>query len=309
MTEIRQGMVVRVTGGAVWVDVDGETVECVLRGRMRRRERSPVVAGDRVRLAVPAAPGAAWPIESVEPRRNVLSRYVERERRARDVVANVDRLFVVTSLRAPAVDAQFVDRVLAAAEYGDVPASVVINKVDRLGDEDADRVDAFVAACRGAGYEVLRTSAERGDGVDALAGRVRGGLTAFVGASGVGKSSLLNRIDPSLDLPTREVATRTERGRHTTTWSQLFRFAGGYLADTPGVQTFGFPGEADDLAAAFPEFAEATDACRYPGCTHSHEPGCGVREAVEAGRIAASRHRSYRRILEEVRARTPRRRR
>jgi ribosome biogenesis GTPase len=144
-------------------------------------------------------------------------------------------------------------------------------------------------------------------GIDALSAAVGRGVYAFVGESGVGKSSLLMRIDPALDLKVREVGDRTGRGRHTTTFSQLYPFGDGYLADTPGVQTFGFPGDdTDELRDCFPEFAPHTD-CRFHPCSHSHEPGCGVKDAVERGDIAPSRYQSYLHLLEEVGERARRR--
>ncbi len=221
--------------------------------------------------------------------------------RSRLIVANVDCLFVVASVAEPPPHPEFVNRVLAAAEWGHAPAVLVLNKID-LGDPEA--VSAIRGIYQGAGYTVFETCAATGRGVDALAGRLGDGVYAFVGESGVGKSSLLNRLDPDLDLEVREVGERTGRGRHTTAYSQLFPFRGGYLADTPGMQTFQFPGDDPlDVPDCFPEMVRVEDRCRFDTCTHTHEPGCAVKEAVDAGQIHATRYASYAEIVRDLRER------
>jgi ribosome biogenesis GTPase len=300
----QQGLVVRVTGHEVWVDIDGQVVPCLQRGKMRRRPGAPIAAGDLVTIRLPGRPGGQGTIEDIAPRESYLSRYVQRDRGERIIVANVATLFVVTSLRSPAVHYSFVDRVLVSGERGNVRAHVVLNKTDLLGDGEADEL---VSVYEGCGYPVSRTSAESGDGVDELTALLGREVYAFVGASGVGKSSLLNRIDPALDLETRGVQ-KTGRGRHTTTYSQLYPFRDGYLADTPGVQTFGFAGDdRNELPACFPELRAYDGQCRFQPCTHSHEPGCAVKDAVEAGTVAQSRYDSYLQILAEIDERESRR--
>jgi ribosome biogenesis GTPase len=296
---LESGLVVRVTGGDVWVRVGSETVVCVLRGRRRLNKESPVVAGDRV--AVRRMPDGAAALEEVLPRSSVLSRWVPRGGAERLIVANVDLLFVVASVAEPALRPAFVDRVLAAAEWGRTPAAIVLNKIDLA---QAAEVDAFVTLYQACEYDVFPTCAASGLGVDELAGRIASGVYAFVGESGVGKSSLLNRLDPDVERVTRDVAERSGRGRHTTSSSDLVPFRGGLLADTPGMQTFGFPGSDEtELPACFPDIARIDAPCRFQPCTHSHEPACAVKAAVEAGHIAPSRYESYSAILAEIRAR------
>ncbi len=297
---LENGLVVRVTGGDVWVRVRAEVVACSLRGRLRvKKDSLQVVAGDRV--AVRRDPGGAGvTLEEVLARDSVLSRWVERGGGERAIVANVERLFVVASLAEPPLRPVFVDRVLAAAQWGRAPATVVLNKSDLAERGDLEATSATYRAC---GYDVLPTSAATGRGIDALEQLLGDGVYAFVGESGVGKSSLINRLDPNVELATREVAERTRRGRHTTTSSQLFPFRAGFLADTPGMQTFGFPGRDEaELSACFPEIARVDAPCRFQPCTHSHEPACAVKAAVEAGTIAASRYQSYLAIIGEIRA-------
>ncbi|MGD8412830.1 MAG: ribosome small subunit-dependent GTPase A [Candidatus Latescibacterota bacterium] len=300
---LKEALVVRVTGSDVRVVTeDGEGVSCALRGRLRRKDKDVrVAAGDRVRVMPPRQAGDAWTLQSLEPRSSRLSRYVERDASERIIVANVDRLYVVASLRAPPIHYDFVDRVLVSAHWGGVGASVVLNKTDLAG---RDEIDAFVALYRSCGYEVLETSVLTGEGMEDLTAVLGAGVYAFVGASGVGKSSLVMSVDPSLNLKVGDIGGKTGRGRHTTTFSQLYPFGKGYLADTPGIQTFGYPGsEPLELSRCFPEFETYAQECRFHRCTHSHEPDCGVKRAVEAGDIYETRHTSYLNILAEVEAR------
>ncbi|HXV14362.1 MAG TPA: ribosome small subunit-dependent GTPase A [Candidatus Krumholzibacteria bacterium] len=299
---LENGLVVRVTGGDVWVRVGSAVLASSLRGRLRvKKDALQVVAGDRVTV-IRDPGGSGVTLEEVLPRASVLSRWVDRGGRERAIVANVERLFVVTSLSEPPFRPVFADRVLAAAEWGRAPAALVLNKTDLAGRADLEAVSEVY---RGCGYEVLPTCAATGRGIDALERLIGDGVYAFVGESGVGKSSLINRLDPNVELVTQEVGERTGRGRHTTTSSQLFPFRTGFLADTPGMQTFGFPGRDEtELSACFPEIARIDAPCRFHPCTHSHEPGCAVKAAVEAGTIAPSRYQSFLAILGEIRAHT-----
>jgi ribosome biogenesis GTPase len=185
---------------------------------------------------------------------------------------------------------------------------VIANKVDLAGTGAARAIGELESIYGPAGYPVLGTSAHSREGIDELSAQLASGVYAFVGESGVGKSSLLMCLDPALELKVNEVGERGGRGRHTTTFSELYPFRGGYLADTPGVQTFGFPGvDPHELPDCFPEIAAHED-CRYQPCTHSHEPQCGVKEAVDAGNIPRSRYTSYLHILAEVEGRLGKRR-
>jgi ribosome biogenesis GTPase len=275
----------------------------MLRGRLRLKDGDfQIVAGDRVRIREPERAGDAPAIEDVDKRESWLSRYVERDGSERVIVANMRALYVVATLRSPPVHFEFIDRVLVSGERGGVPGGVVLNKIDLVDDEgEIDRIARVYTSC---GYRFFRTNALTGQGVGDLAAEIKGGVCAFVGESGVGKSSLLMSIDPGLNLKVRSLGERTGRGRHTTTFSQLYEFGAGYLADTPGMQTFGYPGtDSAGLSSCFPEFREYEDACRFSPCTHSHEPGCAVKAALTAGRIAGTRYQSYLNILSEMEAR------
>jgi ribosome biogenesis GTPase len=296
-----EGFVVRVTGHEIWVNVDGGLISTLLRGRFRQKSQSiHVVAGDRVEVAPPEAVGAQGTIEGLLPRRSWLSRWAGgRDAAERVIVANIDKLFVIVSLHAPTLNAGFLDRVLVSAERGHNDITVCLNKIDMLKQED--EIAGFLQIYASVGYPVIQTSAETGEGIDRIEALLAGGTYAFVGQSGVGKSSLLNRIDDTLNLKVRRVAGKTGRGRHTTSYSQLYPLKGGHVADTPGMQTFGYPGtDPADLAQCFPEFREYVDSCRFQTCTHSHEPGCEVKAAHEDGTIHASRYESYLDMLAEV---------
>jgi len=305
--DLPQGLVIRVTGSEVWVEVEGEVRPCQLRGRFRRRPGGfSLVAGDRAQVQLPRREGEAATIEGVVDRRSWLSRYSDREGAERPIVANVDTLFVVTSLASPPLRLEFIDRVLVSAERGGVRSQIIVNKLDLAGRDGAAEMGEIEAVYSACGYRILGTSVVTGDGIDDLAAALDAGVYAFVGESGVGKSSLLMRLDPRLDLRVGDIGARSGRGKHTTTFSQLYPFRAGYLADTPGVQTFAFPGtDKHELAGCFPEFAEHQE-CRFHPCTHSHEPDCGVKEAVEAGHIPASRYTSYLHLLAEVEEREQR---
>ena len=297
----RDGLVIRVTGYEVWVESGAGVVACLLRGRFRKKDpKFQIVAGDRVTFAPPGPVAEHGAIESVYPRATFLSRFVGgRASGERVIIANLDMLIVVVTPSEPGLSLPFLDRILVSAERGNNDIVIVANKTDLAGDDGG--LDEFFELYEGIGYRMFRASAKTGDGIDEVDALLAGGIYAFVGQSGVGKSSILNRIDPSLDLKTSYVANKTGRGRHTTTFSQLFPMKGGYVADTPGMQTFGFPGtDRIEIADCFPEFRPLSESCRFQPCTHSHEPGCEIKHKLEEGTIAQSRYRSYISMLDEV---------
>ena len=295
-----EGLVVRVTGKEIWVDTGKETAPCLPRGRFRRGGKGlQIVAGDRVEVSFDD-PRSGAAIESVLPRRTWLSRHAGgRDPVPRVILANIDVLFLVEALRAPAVSHRFIDRVLVAAGTGHVDVRICLNKIDLV--PELNDIKSITSVYESLGYAVMPMSAKTGEGVSQVSELLRGGIYAFVGRSGVGKSSLLNRIAPKLDLEVRDVARKTGGGRHTTTYSQLFAIEGGFVADTPGMQTFGFPGDDEEsLSRCFLEFAPLDAECRFHPCTHSHEPECAVKKAVENGEIARTRYESYIDMLREI---------
>ncbi len=299
------GVVWETTGGVYRVRRDdGREVDAFLRGRLKREARAGdrVVVGDRVRVSPESdAPDASWTIEEVGPRRTRIVRRSGPGRKPKAVAANVDRLAVVVSVTAPDPRLEVVDRFLVLAEGDDVPPVLVLNKVDLPG---GDAVAGELGRLyEDVGYPVLRTSAETGEGIEAFGTLLAEGVSALVGPSGVGKSSLLNAVQPGLSLRTAAVSKRLERGRHTTVSSRLIPLPGGGLvADTPGFADVGLWGVGEDeVQRCFPEIAAAAEACRFRGCRHGDEPGCAVTEAVAEGRIAASRVASFRVLRDEAR--------
>lgn len=295
-----RGRVVRADAKVFHVDVGGRTLMAAPRGKLFEelgKRKNPVAVGDLVQLDLATEPAS---IEAVLPRRNYLGRTASaRDPREQVLVANIDRLFVVASLARPGFSSNRTDRILAACRWHDIPAVVVLNKIDlaRAGEAEAIR-----GTYESAGVEVLETCALDGRGVDALREALVGRTSVFYGASGAGKSSLLNAIQPELGLRVGKISRYWETGKHTTTFSQLIALdAGGWVIDTPGIRVFRLHElSAGDLRGLFAEFAPFAARCRFPDCSHDHEPGCAVFPAVEAGELPATRYASYLEMLDEL---------
>lgn len=294
-----KGMIRLVRGGVYLVALeDGTEVEASLRGRLKleQRDGDQVVIGDRV---VVADVQGAYVVEEILPRKTQIMR-VKGGRRARVLVANADRLAAVVAARDPKPQRELIDRLLVVGESGGVAVSLVINKMDLEG--AAEIADGLAHIYEAVGYPVLRVSATSGEGMPALRRMVSTGIVLFVGPSGAGKSSLVNALEPGLNLRTGELSRRTGTGRHTTVTSRLIPLShGGLLADTPGFSEVGLWGvERTELDWCFPEFRAHRDRCRFRSCSHLTEPDCGVREALEAGEVDAGRFESYRTLWEEA---------
>ena len=295
------GIVLRAHGGVYEVETPQGVLEAVLRGRLKREARlgERVVVGDRVEVAGGGEGGeTAWAIEAVAERHSALVRRAPgKAPRAKVIAANVDQVVIVFAAAHPAPHLRMLDRFLVLCESSGLEALLVVNKVDLSGEAEARQLfDGYEAI----GYPVLYTTAKAGLGMAALRERVCGRISALAGPSGVGKSSLLNALQPGLALRVASVSDAVQKGRHTTVTAQLVPLAcGGYLADTPGLRELGLWGvDTDELDQLFPEFRRFLGECRFGhSCTHSHEPGCAVRSAVEAGEISDLRFESYRRIL------------
>ena len=296
----REGQVIEAVGGVYRVRTDEGIVEASLRGRLKWTGPVPgkVVIGDRVEIV--AGAGGAFVIESVRERRTFLSRWASSGRIAKVVAANLDRLLVVASVADPRPSREVIDRMLVMGESGGMEVRLVLNKVDLVGSRAVQA--ELEGAYRGAGYAVLATSAVTGKGMEAFRAVIHAGSSALAGPSGVGKSSLLNAVEPSLDLRTRRVGRRSRIGKHTTVSSRLIALAdGGQVADTPGFSDVGLGGVAPaELDRCFADFRPFLGTCHFKDCTHVHEPDCSVLAAVADGHIQPERHRSYRTILAEL---------
>ena len=292
--------VVRATGS--WYDVlhDGETVRCRIRGRLRLkgvRSTNPVVVGDEV--ACEADEGGDYVIADILPRRNyVIRRASNLSKESHIIAANVDQALLMASLRSPETPTEFVDRFLVTCEAYKVPVTILLSKLDL---QDAEAVAEFRAVYEGAGYRVLEVSVREGRGVEEVRELLAGRTTLVSGNSGVGKSTLIQAIDPSLDIRTGEISESHHKGRHTTTFSTMYPLAGGgAVIDTPGIKGFGLIDiDEAELWHYFPEMMRVAPACRFYNCTHTHEPGCAVTEAVKAGEIAWPRYESSLKIRDE----------
>ena len=298
--ERRTGLVLAREGGRFRVATEGGEIVAVLRGKARRDAHDRVVVGDRVLLDEAGAERGIFGIAGVEPRRNLLERRTPLGRGNRPVAANLDRVFVVTAVADPPPVPQLLDRLAAIAEANEIPVALVVNKadLDPLGGQ------AIAEPYRSAGYDTFLVSVHTGEGLEPLFAELRGKESLLTGASGVGKSSLLNRMQPGLGLRTREVSERIGRGKNTTVAAVLVPLeGGGWLVDTPGFSDVGLWGiEPRELACCFPEMRPALERCKFPDCTHRTEPGCAVRAAVEAGGINRERYASYLVLLEELRS-------
>lgn len=294
------GVIVRAHGGIYEVDTAGGIHEAVLRGRLKLQTRTGdrVVIGDRVRIAPPSLAGELWTIEEVEERTSELARRAPgRAPRPKVIVANVDRILVVFAAARPAPHLHMLDRFLVLCGSTRLECVIVINKVDLLGEREAHEL---FGPYEEIGYRVLYTSTVTGAGIEGLKELLCQGTSALTGPSGVGKSSLLNRVQPGLSLRVGAVSERVEQGRHTTVTGELIRLeCGGFVADTPGLRELELWNiDPEELDHFFPEFLVHLGSCRYGNsCTHSHEPGCTIRQAVEAGEILPSRYESYLRLL------------
>lgn len=282
--------IIGVSGGLYRVaDSHGETLQCRARGVFRHQRIRPLV-GDRVTLATEETgrDGEATVIYEILERKNAL---------IRPPMANLDYIFVTAAVTSPEPDPLMLDKLTAIAEFNRIRPAIVLSKCE-LSAEAAARLAAIY---RTTGYEVFPLSCYTGEGIDALAAYIAAlppdSIAAFAGASGVGKSSLMNRLFPELRLETSEISQHTQRGRHTTRGVTLYPVGGGYIADTPGFSMLDFEHfdffTKDDLPGTFPEFSELLGTCRYTKCTHTREEGCAILAAVADGRIAASRHGSY----------------
>ncbi len=276
--------IIKALSGFYYVQAEDGVVECRARGRFRRQDQSPLV-GDFVRITRQGDKGV---LEALLPRKNAF---------IRPAVANIDQLVVLASCAIPVTEPFLIDRVLAIAQLQNVPALVVVNK------DDLAPAQPLAEIYRRAGVPVLVTSAETGEGIEALREALAGKLSCLTGNSGVGKSSLLNRACPQLRLPVGEVSEKLGRGRHTTRHIELYSLGSNtFVADTPGFSAFDTERmelvHKEQLQYAFPEFAPYLGHCQFPDCAHRKEPGCAVRKALAEGEIGQTRYDSYERLYE-----------
>jgi len=291
------GLIVRSQSGFFTVQTESGTLTCHLRGRLKQGKHVGDIAAVGDRVQVTRQPDGTGSIESVEPRRSSLVRLDPRPQGVYQqvILANPDQAVFVFACARPTPRLRMLDRFLVIAEKQGLPAVIIANKIDLVGREQAEKMFGFYPPI---GYPVIYACANTGQGVEELRERLTGKVSALAGPSGVGKSSLLNAIQPGLGLAVREISEAFQKGRHTTTVRQLFPLeGGGYVADTPGMRSLAlWDTEPEELDGYFPELASLVAGCQFNDCTHKTEPGCAVRAAVQAGRVHPQRYDSYLRL-------------
>ncbi len=299
-----KGLVVKNTGS--WYTVrtdDGQLIESKIKGNFRLkgiRSTNPVAVGDRVELVVNQE-GTAF-ITAIDDRRNYIIRKSQNlSKQSHIIAANVDQAFLIVTINYPQTSTTFIDRFLASAEAYRVPVILVFNKTDLLDEDDRRYQQMMMTLYENIGYQCIAISAEKGTGVEILESLLQGKTTVLSGNSGVGKSTLINRLIPGASLRTAEISDAHNTGQHTTTFSEMIELpGGGYLIDTPGIKGFGtFDMEPEELTSYFKEIFRFSKDCRFSNCTHTHEPGCAVLQALENHYIAQSRYQSYLSMMED----------
>lgn len=305
------GIVIRNTGYSYTVKSDaGSVFDCKVKGNFRIRgirATNPVAIGDRVTFIPQEVDSDIEQahqglITALDERSNyIIRKSTNLSKQSHIIAANIDRCFLVVTIRQPETPLQFIDRFLASAEAYRIPVTIVFNKIDLIDPEWQDYLDAVIRLYETIGYPCRRISAETGEGVEELRHELSGNITLLSGNSGVGKSTLINRLYPHLCLKTSEISDAYDTGKHTTTFSEMYEVdGGGYIIDTPGIKGFGtFDMKREEVGHYFKEIFLHSANCRFNNCTHTHEPHCAVREAVERHDIAESRYNSYLSMLED----------
>lgn len=294
-----QGLVVKNAGNIYTVLADdGTTMQVTVKGNFRIKgikSTSPVVIGDQVEVV-------DGMITAVADRKNyIVRKSINLSKQSHILAANLDQCFLIVTVSHPATSTTFIDRFLATAEAYNIPAVLVFNKTDIYDSSDMEYLDGMVNLYETIGYKCLKVSAANGEGMDKVSDLLSGKVTLVSGHSGVGKSTFINRILPDLNLRTADISDAHDQGMHTTTFSEMYPIdAHGFIIDTPGIKGFGsFDMEKEDIGDYFREIFRFSQDCRFNNCTHTHEPGCAVLEALERHDISQSRYNSYLSMLEE----------
>jgi len=305
-----KGLVIRSTGSWYSVKTDlGDILDCRIKGKLRMKEvrtTNPVAVGDRVEFELQhdetSKDGVTGIISCVEPRKNYIIRKASNlSKESQIIAANIDHAFIVVTVNYPVTLTGFIDRYLISAMAYRIPASLVFNKIDLYNEKDNEKLEEYLNTYESIGYKCYQVSAEKNFNINLLRDELKDKISLFSGLSGVGKSSILNRLDPTFELKTGLISDHHQQGKHTTTFAEMFEMKdGGYLIDTPGIRGFGvIDMEKTEISHYFPEMFGLLGQCRFFNCTHVHEPGCAVKSAYEKGAIPATRYESYLSLIGE----------
>ena len=302
---MEQGIVIKSTGSRYRVMYgSGHIAECTIKGKFRIKEvrtTNPVAVGDNVMLELEKGGISGIITELLDRKNYILRKSSNLSKESQILAANIDQLFLMISIILPETPVEFIDRFLVTAEAYRVPARLIINKTDLYGKEECERMEFLISMYGKIGYECFRLSLKENTGIDTLKSKMKDKINLISGNSGVGKTTLINVLDPSLNLKTREISDYHKQGKHVTTFPEMYRMPfGGFLIDSPGIRGFGMVNmERNEIYHFFPEIFRISENCRFYNCLHLDEPECAVRTAVEAGEIDPLRYRSYLNIIED----------
>ena len=302
---MEQGIVIKSTGSHYRVlHGDGKITDCVIRGKFREknlRTTNPVAVGDNVKFDFKPDSNTGIITELLDRRNYILRKATNLSKEFQIIAANVDHLFLMITIILPETPVEFIDRFLMTAEAYRVPATIIINKTDLYGEAETKRMEYLESLYTRIGYECLRLSIIKNQGLEILKTRMKGKINLLAGNSGVGKTTLINALNPALNLKTEAISDYHKQGKHVTTFPEMHPMPfGGFVIDSPGIRGFGvIDMEKNEIYHFFPEIFRTSKECRFYNCLHFDEPGCAVRDAVETGAIDPLRYRSYLNILND----------
>ena len=302
---MKTGLVIKSTGSRYRVMVsNGETFDCVIKGLFRMKgieTTNPVAVGDNVIFSVDENKKSGVITEIKERKNYIIRKASNLSKQYHIIAANIDQVFLVVTIRMPETNAEFIDRFLVTTEAYRIKCSIIFNKTDLYNGEDIVRLNYLASLYSGIGYDCYKISVKNGDNLHLIRESVKDRISLIAGNSGVGKSSIINSLNPALNLRTEDISSYHKQGKHVTTFPEMHPLSfGGYIIDTPGIRGFGITDmERNEIYHFFPEIFRKSKECRFYNCLHVNEPGCSVRTAVESGEIDVMRYRSYLKILDD----------